>query len=667
MFKRSMTRRLGEQHIQAILNRGMQHARTFVKSHQTQGTSGSVAQGTFPIRHCLASRSSSQAPPTQPQRPQLLSSRAMASSTSEMVAVGTKLASAMGAIIEVVEEHSTKTGVEANFADLCQQYLPPGLLKKCIELNLIGSTPLGSRTAGSRATGSHTAEVQRCACCSSSCFQYSCVSRCQKFRDRSKSRSGRSNSHAEASCPGLPLPNSTLCGLCTCAATGCMNPTRNRTRFCMFKSCIGTGWLKQLNESGPDKFFVNSMGLHKMDPELPLTLKVVAKISWMVPHIAPSDYLQFFQLMNQLTKGQDLCNVQFLACWVASLLKWPPAVATFQYQLLNDAEPMSTQRIMLAFWVAVKAMNGHTLPDMHDGMTSPSMASSTGLVMNSQWLGLITKETASSCEAESDEVIFLGKCGTRYAVSPTENFVAAEKLMEQWCEMAGDVCLSRETPRDIDAFTNIARKVHEFACKARQMQEGTAGPLNSRRAVSTTSRTSGSGRPEGYNALHFTRAVLSAMDELHWDIPWREAPWNAYQLDLVTCWTPDQTNQLRHIANNSVGAMVDMFSISPLWIACWACFAQHVSDEDLTLILNAGDRALFWVVNDWHRRFRPQDGQNVIDQFSPTVDTFVKRLHKMMKENSDEGSVEGEPMEKKQKIAKGRGRGKGSGRGKKGE
>ena len=82
-----------------------------------------------------------------------------------------------------------------------------------------------------------------CECMSSQCWLLACVTRSQsKARDRAglHVRGGQFEA-----CPFPRQPGSKFCKHCRCAAPGCENRTRNRTRFCEASQCEGKRWSEQ--------------------------------------------------------------------------------------------------------------------------------------------------------------------------------------------------------------------------------------------------------------------------------------------------------------------------------------------------------------------------------------------------------------------------------------
>ena len=124
-----------------------------------------------------------------------------------------------------------------------------------------------------------------------------------------------------------------------------------------------------------------------------------------------------------------------------------------------------------------------------------------------------------------------------------------------------------------------------------------------------------------YMASHFTRAVLLAMDESFWHIPWEEVPWT---MSKVLRWTPDATDQCVPIAEMSLKEVVHRFGASPLWVSCWACFASGLSQDEVDVAMRTKDRDLQKVATRLGRS--PGTLEEHPDQFSPVVRDLLAQL-----------------------------------------
>ena len=124
-----------------------------------------------------------------------------------------------------------------------------------------------------------------------------------------------------------------------------------------------------------------------------------------------------------------------------------------------------------------------------------------------------------------------------------------------------------------------------------------------------------------YMASHFTRAVLLAMDESFWHIPWEEVPWT---MSKVLRWTPDATDQCVPIAEMSLKEVVHRFGASPLWVSCWACFASGLSQDEVDVAMRTKDRDLQKVATRLGRS--PGTLEECPDQFSPVVRDLLAQL-----------------------------------------
>ena len=98
-------------------------------------------------------------------------------------------------------------------------------------------------------------------------------------------------------CIHPPAADSKLCKNCFCHWPGCRHPSRNRSRLCGQKWCGSTEWAQICQrDAKPHLHYFNEHGAFVVDEELPLTLQVTAKMSWLLGRTPPLDYVHFRKL-----------------------------------------------------------------------------------------------------------------------------------------------------------------------------------------------------------------------------------------------------------------------------------------------------------------------------------------------------------------------------------
>lgn len=218
-----------------------------------------------------------------------------------------------------------------------------------------------------------------CACCSNSCWLPACVARARK-----RSRYGL-GAQQVAPCPNAPVVGTMFCAACTCAAPGCHNKTRNRTRFCEGKKCPSAGMASRPGD------FINAFGLQSIPGDWLPPLHIAAKLGWLFPEMPPLDFVAFRKLVEQLTANRPLEPASVVALFLAHCLKWPPAIQEYASFLSKGPDELTPGGMLAAFCHALLAMDGRPFKVMHDSMSSGRLHSKTGAAVNGQWLGLLDR------------------------------------------------------------------------------------------------------------------------------------------------------------------------------------------------------------------------------------------------------------------------------------
>jgi hypothetical protein len=400
--------------------------------------------------------------------------------------------------------------------------------------------------------------------------------------------------------------------------------------------------------------YANVVGFHRVDPTWPSGLQVAAKWSWVLPDFPPLDFVVFRDLVADIAgRGGSIAPDGFVALVLGHALKWPPAVHCLRICLRAEPRPWTAAVLLESFWKAVQSVDGLELPRMHRAMSSKGrMHAATGLVVHAQYLHLIEHERespeafASGTEPARDLgqfVLHLGKGQSAFRSVPAA-WPAATQLVQLWLDRAPRLEAPEDQHTVTESIRTVADTVLQAICDIRRISctvgDHQAGPLRWPTPGEESGGASGasgasSKSPPGYLAKHFTRAVLLALDELHWGVPWAEVPWTVGDLDR---WCPDETGQMRMVHSMPLARAAEVFSLAaPLWVSCWACFAGGLSPGDLQRALSASDRAVVVAFASLARLPRSLDEDP--DQFSPVVADVLDKLKKTAKPQSAPAAV----------------------------
>ena len=252
------------------------------------------------------------------------------------------------------------------------------------------------------------------------CFDFACGARAERARyQRGTGRGGRKIS-AET-CIRPVVAGSAFCALCKCMA--CPKHNSQRTRYCFTKSCEThnmprPGHSRSEAEAEASVWstaaYCNMHGRHSLPEAWPPSLKVAAKLGWLLVQNTPLDYLLWLEFADALAARRadfvvHCADVAWL--FMAHCIKWPVAVSRFHEHALRacDARAGTAAAIVDALVRVLRDLSGQAFPKMHARMSSKGrMHSSTGIIVHAQWLGLLRKLEAGSQAAAGDVVLKLG-------------------------------------------------------------------------------------------------------------------------------------------------------------------------------------------------------------------------------------------------------------------
>ena len=376
-------------------------------------------------------------------------------------------------------------------------------------------------------------------------------------------------------------------------------------------------------------------GRHSVPEAWPPSLKVAAKLGWLLMQNTPLDFLQWLEFADDLAARRadfvvHCSDVAWL--FMAHCIKWPVAVLKFrQYALrARDAGAGTAAGIVDALVHVLRDMSGNAFPLMHARMSAKGrMHSGTGIIVHSQWLGLLRKLEVSSQAAAGDEVLSLGVSQSAYVLKPGQQ--DAVQLVAAWLG-----AIRQEWPRQISAasFEESADAIVKTIYRLRSLSTGSAGPLfwgplgepgmrSSSQPPKQKKARAAAFKP-GYLVKHFTKCVLFRYEHAL-GLQWTELPLSSLSMAAVLRWTPDGTHQCEAIADMNVADAARLFGFSPLLISGFACAASAVDELQMASLFRAPERELFRVVAEWRKRLETaeKEGGETDDLFSPVMADFV--------------------------------------------
>ena len=494
--------------------------------------------------------------------------------------------------------------------------------------NTVGGPIVAVKTEAASKPTAASAELLRetCRCCTSTCFDFVCVARASRARYNTKvGKPMEDTGSLRAAVAG-----SSFCELCKCAA--CSKHNVGRTRFCFTKPCVTQHMPRPLrSQSGAQDEtsdwstadYCNMHGRHSLPETWPPSLKVAAKLGWLLMQNTPLDYLVWMDFADALAArraNSTVSSSDVTWLFMAHCIKWPVAVSRFHEYALRacDARVGTAAAIVDSLVRVLRDLSGQAFPQMHARMSSKGrMHSSTGIIVHAQWLGLLRKLDLGTEAAAGDVVLHLGVSQSAYVLNPCQD--DAVQLVAGWL-----AAFRQEWPRQVHVatFAECADAIVQTVARARTMSHGSAGPLywghvtaeaEHRRQSSPEPPRRKRAIAPGYSAKHFAKCVLLRY-ETALQIQWAEPPLCSLSMAAVLKWTPDETGQCDAIANMALGEAVRVFGYSPLLVSGFACFASAVDELQMSLLFRAPERDLFGVVAKWRKE---------LEAASPEIETVV--------------------------------------------
>jgi hypothetical protein len=133
-------------------------------------------------------------------------------------------------------------------------------------------------------------------------------------------------------------------------------------------------------------------GRHSFPEAWPPSLKVVAKLGWLLVQNTPLDYLMWLNFADALAERRAESQVSCAdVAWLfmAYCIKWPVAVSRFLEYALHDGDVRGGTAVAIvdALVRVLQDLSGQAFPKMHARVSSQGwMQSSPGILVHAQWL-----------------------------------------------------------------------------------------------------------------------------------------------------------------------------------------------------------------------------------------------------------------------------------------
>jgi hypothetical protein len=439
---------------------------------------------------------------------------------------------------------------------------------------------------------------QPCSCQSSRCFSLACRNRTSRNYYRLRKRKQVADGQELApsvefeGCP-WPAGPSGLCVRCRCP---CGKPRHGCSRLC--RDCT-----EQLTDR---EDYINEHGVHCIVPAWPRSLQLCARWAWAIIMIPPLDTAFWTAWAREAWPvGAPPSVASIVWLFLGHCVKWPPAIDELHraWQVARaqkkDEDP---ETIVAAIVSVIRALHGKPLVEMHAGMSKKRMHATTGIVMHAQWMGILIAQDEENQGTQNKrgrhgsvttagrpaDCIMLGVRQSGYRIN-TEGVRDAVRLVNDWFDIVSSTVPG--WPADNDVWSWASPSL-DIAVKLRGAHVGRAGPL--------PGRLGDEQKGHSYLVKHFARQVL-----IHLAVAqgWPVTP-PSISMKNVMGVTPDETKQLEQLSTWRVADVERQFGMNVLWISCWACLFQGMSENEYQVWDDMPEAWLMNYIETWEERSR---------------------------------------------------------------
>lgn len=364
---------------------------------------------------------------------------------------------------------------------------------------------------------------------------------------------------ASSICKIRPHPGERRCIRCTCEVLMCTSP-RHGGRWCKAH--------RKEREPSIGHYSNMLVANAKLDRSWPVPLKLVAKVSFALERMTPTDLAALVKSKLQPT------HFGIVKFFLAHTLKWPFVVEEF---LSATADSDTADQLAVAYRSSILAASGHECSEMFSRMNSGLMNAQTGAAVTAAEFGILSK-TAST---DTDVPVRLGPAQTEYFMVPADSqtmrtFAAKVATMLSRAEEANIMWPTDHGDFAWDAFADAACEI----AKVFRNECGLAG---------------GKSPIYQYKVKSFTRAFLLAVGT-SWDPAGQGLA--KYPFGQLLGWTPDERSHCECLEREGVAKVARAFGTHPLMISCWTCLFGSLKPIEQELLLKAPSCDIANVLDD---------------------------------------------------------------------
>ena len=395
-------------------------------------------------------------------------------------------------------------------------------------------------------------------------------------------------------CKIRPDPEGVYCHRCSCVVHECRSP-RFKGLWCKTHgktySCHGNATYSNQYQSAL-----------RYGASWPLELRIVAKLSYALAHMTPTDLVVLVAHKPTTFRPVDVVRL-----FIAHALKWPRAVAAFMSAtadgdlLTTTAQHCSdTARVLAAAWRStILECSGHQDSTLFTRMNAGLMSAQSGVAVQSQDAGLINKTQHERLGPGRGTRVRLGPRSKEYFVAEEDSEAMASTVQDVtlWLQEAHESYPSlgwhADLPVFLDASLEFARRCRSKAaggkyglrgglsednmymvksfCRAAyfiRTHQVIQGGLNIRMPVVAT-------------AALATAASSSATGGV------ATAAIDTVCFERIAGWCPDERSYCTALLEWSGAQVRQKFGMDPMMVSCYTCLVGSLKKDKQKVLMEA--------------------------------------------------------------------------------
>lgn len=334
---------------------------------------------------------------------------------------------------------------------------------------------------------------------------------------------------------------------------------------------------------------VDKLRIQRLPPKWSSELRLVSKLSFMLPLCTPTDLVAVAAIGPPCDGGVAVSPLWVCTVFLAQTIKWPAVVRKW-YQLCREGPATCASDFVTHYVAVVKWASGRDWGDMFRRMDGGLQHAQTGLAVNAQALGIVKScRKRSKTTVDGIKDVSLGPLNAPHMLN--EDLAPAIDIVQHIITQATSMDL--HWPGRVDdletrntGLRELGSKLIKFACEVCSQD-----------------------RDNGYKVRSFLRVVLYILEREQPDV------FDGILMQEVLEWCPDESKHCDSISPMLVRDCRRQFTVSPLLISCFTCLTGWMSQANQDKLFQVSDDKI-WEVMQGQEIEQPADPDKFSNAFS---------------------------------------------------